>query len=67
MEPQKLPPGWDDARVRRVLTHYEQQSDDDAASEDDAAYENRAQAIMEVPHELVPAVRNLLAKHGKVA
>jgi hypothetical protein len=34
-----FPPGWDQQRVRRVLTHYEAQSEDEAAAEDDAAFE----------------------------
>jgi len=32
-----FPPGWDEGRVRRVLGHYEAQSDEEAAAED--AYE----------------------------
>ena len=33
-----------------------------AVAEDEAAYEDSTQAMMEVPRELVPAVRELLAK-----
>ena len=33
-EPQ-YPVRWDEARVKRVLAHYEQQSDDEAAAEDE--------------------------------
>ena len=54
--------GWDEARVKRVLAHYEQQSDDEAVAEDEAAYESTTHTAMEVPVELVPAVRELLAK-----
>lgn len=57
-----FPPGWDEERVRRVLQHYEQQSDDEAVAEDEAAYESTTHTTMEVPIELVPAVRELLAK-----
>jgi hypothetical protein len=67
MQPQNFPPGWDEARVQRVLKHYEQQSDEEAVAEDEAAYEDPGQTLMEVPNELVPAVRELLAKHAKVA
>ncbi len=28
------PPGWDEERVRRVLEHYESQSDEEAAREE---------------------------------
>ncbi|MBI2486884.1 MAG: hypothetical protein HYW01_07990 [Deltaproteobacteria bacterium] len=62
MKQTKFPPGWDKERVRRVLEHYEQQSDDEAVAEDEAAYESTTYTTMEVPVELVPAVRELLAK-----
>ena len=56
------PDGWDEARVKRVLAHYEQQSDEEAVAEDEAAYESTTHTAMEVPVDLVPAVRELLAK-----
>ena len=58
----KYPTGWDEARVKRVLAHYEQQSDDEAVAEDEAAYESTTHTTMEVPVDLVPAVREVLAK-----
>jgi hypothetical protein len=58
----KYPAGWDEERVKRVLAHYEQQSDEGAVAEDEAAYESTTHTAMEVPVELVPAVRELLAK-----
>lgn len=63
----RFPPGWDEERVRRVLAHYESQSDAEATAEDEAAYEEPAHAAMEVPVELVPAVRELIAKHRRSA
>jgi len=62
MKQTKFPAGWDEERVRRVLEYYEQQSDDEAVAEDEAAYESNTHTTMEVPVELVPAVRELLAK-----
>ena len=59
----KFPPGWDEARVRRVLEHYEQQTEDEAVAEDEAAFESPDQTLMAIPNELVPAVRDLIAKH----
>lgn len=56
------PPGWDEDRVRRVLAHYESQSDDEAVAEDEAAYELTTDTTMTVPADLVPAVRQLIAK-----
>lgn len=59
----EFPPGWDEARVRRVLEHYEAQTDVAAVAEDEAAFEATTHATMEVPIELVPAIRQLIAKH----
>ena len=56
------PAGWDEERVRRVLEHYETQSDEEGVAEDEAAYEATTHTAMEVPVELVPAVRELIAK-----
>ena len=67
MSKQVYPPGWDEARVRRVLSHYEAQSDEEAVAEDEAAFEAAGQTVMEVPTELVPSVRELIAKHGRSA
>ena len=58
-----FPPGWDEVRVRRVLAHYEEQTEAEAVAEDEAAFENQTQTIVEVPIELVPVVRELIAKH----
>ncbi|MBW2742511.1 MAG: hypothetical protein JRE64_27680 [Deltaproteobacteria bacterium] len=52
----KFPTGWDEKRVKRVLEHYETQS------EDEAAYEDTNQTFMEIPNELIPIVRELIAK-----
>ena len=35
MTAKRFPPGWDAARVDRVLKHYESQSDEEAVAEDD--------------------------------
>ncbi len=64
MKQTKFPPGWDEARVREVLAHYETQSEKEAVAEDEAAYEDLKQTVMEIPIELVPAVRKLLAQRG---
>ncbi|MFQ5657437.1 MAG: hypothetical protein ACE5G5_07860 [Candidatus Methylomirabilales bacterium] len=61
----RFPPGWDEERVRRVIAHYEQQSEEEAVAEDEAAFEDATQTVMEIPNELVPAVRKLLAEHGR--
>jgi len=58
----KFPTGWDEKRVKRVLEHYETQSEDEAVAEDEAAYEDTDQTFMEIPNELIPVVRELIAK-----
>ena len=63
MQQSKFPPGWDKARVQRVLTHYEEQTEEEAVAEDEAAFADPTEAVMGIPWELVPAVRELLAKH----
>jgi hypothetical protein len=62
MKQSKYPPGWNEQRVRHVLEHYEVQSDEEAVAEDEAAYEATTHTAMEVPVELVPVVRKLIAK-----
>ena len=62
MKQSRFPKGWDEERVKRVLDHYETQTEDEAVAEDEAAWEDASQTFVEVPNELVPAVRELLAK-----
>ena len=45
----EFPPGWDEERVRKVLAHYEGQSDEDTAAEDEAAFGRPSQTIMKCP------------------
>lgn len=62
MKKNKFPKGWDEERVRRVLAHYEEQTEEEAVAEDEASFEDVTQTLMEVPKELVPAIRELIAK-----
>ena len=64
MRQNKFPSGWDEARVRRVIARYEQQTEEEAVAEDEAAWERTDETFLEVPTKLVPAVRELLAKSG---
>jgi len=41
MKQANFPEGWDEERVRRVLEHYDKQSDEEAVAEDEAAYPRR--------------------------
>jgi hypothetical protein len=63
----RFPPGWNKARVQDVLAHYEAQTEEEAVAEDEAAFESSNQTFIEVPNELIPAVRELLARHNDAA
>jgi hypothetical protein len=59
---QKFPPGWDADRVKRLADLYENLSEDEQAAEDEqAVLEVSGQAVISVPEELLPAIRQLLA------
>ncbi len=62
MSKPKYPNGWDEARVERVLEHYESQTDEEAVAEDEASWEETSHTKMDVPVELVSTVRELIAK-----
>ena len=52
MKRTEFPPGWDAERVKRVIAHYESQSEEEAVAEDEAAFEALDQTTMEVPTKL---------------
>jgi len=63
----RFPKGWNEARVKAVLEHYESQSEDEAVAEDEAAFRRRDQAVMVVPKELVPTITKLITREATVA
>lgn len=62
MQQGQLPAGWDAEHVRRVLDHYDTQSDDEALSEDEATSAQPRETIMDVPRTVVAAIRKLIAR-----
>jgi hypothetical protein len=64
MSNSKLPKGWNEAKVRRVIAHYEKQTEKDAVLEDDAGV-RASETVMSVPRDLVPKVRELIAKRQR--
>jgi hypothetical protein len=62
MREQKFPPGWNEERVRKVIAHYEDQTEDEQFAEIEAAQEGEGITIMGVPTDLVPEVRALIAR-----
>ncbi len=66
MKNYRFPPGWDEARVKRVLAHYETQSDEDAAIEDEKAFKGKGRTVIEVPIELMPIIHEIIAQYEAV-
>ena len=62
MKQNEFPAGWNVERVRSVLAHYEQQTDEEAVAEDEAAFADLDETVMEIPLNLVPVVRELIAR-----
>ena len=61
MSQNKFPAGWDEEKVQRVLAHYKEQTEEDALVEDEAGIEP-SETVMNIPYDLVPKVRELIAK-----
>jgi hypothetical protein len=62
MSEQRFPPGWDESRVQRLIARYDAMSDEELIAEDEAALDAEGQTLMVVPTDLVPAVRELIAR-----
>ncbi len=67
MKEQKFPPGWDEERVRQVLAHYEDQTEDEQFAEIEAAREAEGITLMAVPSDMVSEIRALLARKRQTA
>ena len=57
----EFPVGWDEAKVKKVINHYEEQSEEETVKEDEAAFLVE-KTLMEVPKELVPKIRTFIAE-----
>ncbi len=60
MDKNKYPAGWNKKRVQEVIDHLETRTEEETIAEDEAAFEQDYTA-MQVPHKLVPVVRQLIA------
>jgi hypothetical protein len=58
----QFPSGWDEPRVQRLIAHYEQMDENVQVAEDEPALEVEGQTLMIVPTDLVPAIRELIAR-----
>lgn len=61
MSKDKFPTGWDDAKIKKVIAHYGEQTEDEAVAEDEAGVES-SEAVMKIPHDLISTVRELIAR-----
>lgn len=62
-DPNKYPKGWNAAKVRAIIDHYDNQTEEEAIAEDDAAWANSKYCAVPVPNELVGEVNKLIAQH----
>ena len=65
MSKTEFPAGWDEKRVRDLVSYYENQTDEEAAAEYEVASSSSEHTLMEVPAGLVPVVRQLIAEHER--
>jgi hypothetical protein len=61
----KLPRGWTEKKIRKVIDYYEQQSDAEGAAEIEAAAQSSS--LMAVPRALVPTVQTLIARYQRAS
>ena len=61
----RFPEGWDEDLVRRLVEHYESQTEEEAVEEDEGVPEDPSHSFMAIPKALVPSVRRLLAQRDE--
>lgn len=65
MNQPELPAGWDESRVQRLLAHYDERTDDEAAAEDEGAVEEVIEIRVSSPSptELMATWKHLMHAH----
>ena len=63
MKKSRFPKGWTEEKAREVISFYEQQTEEEAAAEDESAFSGNDRTIIEVPRELLPVIREIIARH----
>lgn len=63
MKGNEFPAGMDEQSIRDLVDYYDSQTDEDAAVEHEAALARPTGTLMDVPTELVPVFRELIARH----
>lgn len=67
MKKQKYPLGWNEKRVRKVIAHYENQTEDEQAAEIERALAAENITMVAVPTPLVPKVLTLIHRSRRPA
>ena len=59
----QFPRGFDEAKIKNIIEHYENQTEDEAVAEDETIMISKQQTMMQIPNNLVPIVRELIAQN----
>jgi len=62
MKQNRFPAGWNEARVQRLLKHYEGKNEEEAVAEDEAAFALRGHTVLVVPKRLVPEITQFIER-----
>ena len=63
MTKNRFPTGWNEKMVQEVIDYYENQTEEEALAEDESAFDDPSRTMMEIPKELVPIIRELIARY----
>ena len=67
MKKQRYPPGWNAKRVRKVIAHHENQTEQEQAEEIEQAVKAENITMVAVPTPLVPKVLTLIQRRRRTA
>ena len=59
----QFPPGFDEAKIKIIIEHYENQTEEEAVKEDESILTDEQQTMMQIPNNLVPMIRKLIAQN----
>lgn len=59
----KFPLEFDQGKVEAIIKHYENQTEEEAVAEDESIVADNEQTMMQIPKNLIPQVRELIAKN----
>ena len=62
----KFPVGWNNDKVQKVISHYENQNEDEALLEDESFLNNSSESVIQVPNDLIPVIREFIARRENI-